>query len=92
MAGSSRRARPPKSQHPEEIEPADRTLVRMEPMVEYKSTLNRKEIDLFLDAEESPEALMKGLLDRVLLCPATPPLVRLVLAGPLVAASSTIRV
>ena len=44
----------------------------MEPMVDYKSTLNRKEIDLFLDAEESPVALMKRLLDRVLLSPATP--------------------
>ena len=64
----------------------------MELMVDYKSTLNRKEIDLFLDAEESPEALIKDLLDRVLLCSATPPLVRLVLAGPLVAAAPTIRV
>ena len=64
----------------------------MEPMEDYKSTLNRKEIDLFLDAEESPEALMKGLLDRVLLSPSTPPLVRFVLAGPCVAAAPTIRV
>ena len=53
---------------------------------------HRKEIDLFLDAEESPVALVKRLLDRVLLSPATPPLVRLVLAGPLVAAAPTIRV